>query len=41
MFVMLTCCLDPIASKVFHDDHGYDQALKAVDESLQRFGFGE
>ncbi|KAI0925447.1 hypothetical protein AcW1_002896 [Taiwanofungus camphoratus] len=28
-----------ITSKVFHDDHGYDQALKAVDESLQRFGF--
>ena len=28
------------ASKIFHTDHGYESTVKAVDESLQRFGFG-
>ncbi|KAI0961328.1 hypothetical protein AcW1_000439 [Taiwanofungus camphoratus] len=28
-----------VTSKIFHPDHGYESTLKAVDESLQRFGF--
>ncbi|KZT03086.1 Aldo/keto reductase [Laetiporus sulphureus 93-53] len=28
-----------ITSKIYHPDHGYESTLKAVDESLQRFGF--
>ncbi|KAI0936118.1 hypothetical protein AcV5_004339 [Taiwanofungus camphoratus] len=28
-----------VTSKIYHSDHGYESTLKAVDESLQKFGF--
>lgn len=29
-----------IASKVMHHEHGYESTLRAIDNSLERFGFG-
>ena len=29
-----------LATKIYDPHHGYDSTIKAVDESLQRFGFG-
>lgn len=32
--------VDSIASKVINSEHGFESSIRAVDSSLQRFGFG-
>ncbi len=34
------CLKTCTATKLTNEDHGYDSALAAVDQSLKRFGFG-
>lgn len=29
-----------VATKIYDPHHGYESTIKAVNESLQRFGFG-
>lgn len=39
-FYSVLCLTKCTATKLTNEDHGFDSTLAAVDQSLQRFGFG-